>query len=148
MGTIRFQLDTKGNRAMSDVYNMLSTSLIDTTAGSLPAVSSKSTPNSDTAANAPVTQPDANSQDAPVDEGQSLSDAVQVLAEFVNLRGHNLNFSTDESSGRTVVKVIDAETKDVIRQIPSEEVLKTADKVRQLREELGAKIGIFLDKNA
>lgn len=135
---------------MSDVYNMLSTSLTDTSAsaGSLPAVSSKPALNPETATNAQVSQPASNDQNVPADQGQSLSDAVQVLAEFVNLRGHNLNFSTDESSGRTVVKVIDAETKDVIRQIPSEEVLKTADKVRQLREELGAKIGIFLDKNA
>lgn len=135
---------------MSDVYNMLSTSLTDTSAsaGSLPAVSSKPALNPETAANTQVSPPASNDQNVPADQGQSLSDAVQVLAEFVNLRGHNLNFSTDEASGRTVVKVIDAETEDVIRQIPSEEVLKTADRVRQLREELGAKIGIFLDKNA
>ncbi|MED5526709.1 flagellar protein FlaG [Gallaecimonas pentaromativorans] len=130
---------------MSDVSTMLSNSLGDTASGSLPAISSKTsaTPSFDT----PVTQPVSGKEDTPADTRQSLSDAVQVLAEFVNLRGHNLNFSTDESSGRTVVKVLDAQTGDVIRQIPSEEVLKTADRVRQLREELGAKIGIFLDSN-
>jgi flagellar protein FlaG len=34
-----------------------------------------------------------------------------------------LQFNVDETSGRVVIKVVDTETKDVIRQIPPEEVL-------------------------
>lgn len=34
-----------------------------------------------------------------------------------------LRFSVDDSSGRIVVKVIDLDTEEVIRQIPSEEML-------------------------
>ncbi|WKE66719.1 flagellar protein FlaG [Gallaecimonas kandeliae] len=82
------------------------------------------------------------------DQGKTVSEAVQTLADFVNFRNYNLNFSVDESSGAMVVKVIDSETKDVIRQIPAEEVLKTAEKIKELQDELGQKIGIFLDKKA
>ncbi|EKE75442.1 flagellar protein FlaG [Gallaecimonas xiamenensis] len=79
--------------------------------------------------------------------GQNLSEAVQTLADFVNLRSHNLNFSTDDSSGHLVVKVVDTQTDEVIRQIPAEEVLKTAERVKELRSELGLQMGMLLDKN-
>ena len=35
----------------------------------------------------------------------------------------NLSFRVDQGSGRTVITVVDATTKEVIRQIPSEDVL-------------------------
>lgn len=38
----------------------------------------------------------------------------------------NLEFSVDTDSGRDVVKVLDGESGDVIRQFPSEDVLKLA----------------------
>jgi flagellar protein FlaG len=41
-----------------------------------------------------------------------------------------LQFSVDEESGATVVKVIDTQTKEVIRQIPAEEVLSIASRLR------------------
>ena len=46
-----------------------------------------------------------------------------------------LHFSVDEGSGRTVIRVIDPETAEVIRQIPPEEVLNLA---RQLEGSGGA----------
>ncbi|MNE95175.1 flagellar protein FlaG [compost metagenome] len=45
----------------------------------------------------------------------------------------NLNFSIDESTGRVVVKVIDGESGDGVRQIPSEEVLKLAARLGDMR---------------
>ena len=46
-----------------------------------------------------------------------------------------LQFSLDKDSGKTVVKVMDTDTNEVIRQIPSEEVLaisKAVDKLKGL----------------
>ncbi len=40
------------------------------------------------------------------------------------LTQRKLEFSIDEDSGRNVVKVIDSDSGDIIRQFPSEEVLK------------------------
>jgi flagellar protein FlaG len=37
-----------------------------------------------------------------------------------------LSFRVDESSGRTVITVLDATTREIVRQIPSEEVLALA----------------------
>jgi flagellar protein FlaG len=41
-------------------------------------------------------------------------------------RERSLSFRVDEASGRTVITVLDATTQEVVRQIPSEEVLALA----------------------
>lgn len=45
----------------------------------------------------------------------------------------NLLFSIDDDSGRTIVKVVDNATKEVIRQIPSEEILSIAKALDRLK---------------
>jgi flagellar protein FlaG len=46
---------------------------------------------------------------------------------------NSLQFSIDEDIGVTVVKVIDTESKKVIRQIPSEEVMDIAKALDKLQ---------------
>ena len=45
----------------------------------------------------------------------------------------NLQFTVDEDTGIDVVKVIDTETEEVIRQFPSEEVLAIARALDKLQ---------------
>jgi flagellar protein FlaG len=52
--------------------------------------------------------------------------AVQDLNHYVQSLRRDLRFSVDEESGETVVRVTDPENGEVIRQIPSEEVLAIA----------------------
>jgi len=52
-----------------------------------------------------------------------LDHAVEQLNNFVQQIQRDLNFQVDELSGKTIVTVLNKETKEVIRQIPSEEVL-------------------------
>jgi flagellar protein FlaG len=59
-------------------------------------------------------------------EKPQLERATQELAEFAKQSNRDLMFSVDETSGKTVVTVMDGETSEVIRQIPSEEVLRIA----------------------
>lgn len=47
-----------------------------------------------------------------------------------NIR-RELRFTLEEDSGKTVVKVIDSETGEVIRQFPSDELLKLAKSLEQ-----------------
>ncbi len=75
-----------------------------------------------------------------------LGEAVENINQFVNSQGRTLNFSVDEESGKPVVKVIDFETKEVIRQIPSEEVLTMAKAIKKLQEDLGSVTGLMFDK--
>lgn len=64
---------------------------------------------------------------------EEVEDAVAVIQEFVQSVRRNVNFSLDEASERVVVKVTDSESGDVIRQIPSEEALKLAENLSEVR---------------
>ena len=71
-------------------------------------------------------------------EGESASreqieDAVASIQDFVQSVRRSINFSVEESSGRVVVKVTDAGSGDVIRQIPSEEALQLAENLSEVR---------------
>ncbi len=64
-----------------------------------------------------------------------VKDAVQQIEKFTQNIAQNLKFSVDEDTGKTVVKIVDTQTQEVIRQIPSEEAIsiaRTLDKVQGL----------------
>lgn len=67
-----------------------------------------------------------------VDRAQ-VEDAVATIQEFVQSVRRSINFAVDDGSGRVVVKVTDAGSGDVIRQIPSEEALKLAENLSEVR---------------
>lgn len=54
---------------------------------------------------------------------------AQQLQEFVESLGRNVRFSVDKDSGRDVISVVEVNTGELIRQIPSEEVLKLASRI-------------------
>ena len=62
-----------------------------------------------------------------------LNQAVAEINQFVQQIQRDLQFSVDDKTGRNVIKVIDSESKEVIRQIPEEKLLDVA---RSLRETL------------
>ena len=68
------------------------------------------------------------SGDETVDTEQVTS-AVSKISDFVQNLQRDLQFSVDQDSGRTVIKVVDSETEQVIRQIPSEEMLRIAERL-------------------
>ncbi|MFZ4539269.1 flagellar protein FlaG [Propionivibrio sp.] len=62
-----------------------------------------------------------------------LDKAVKAVNDFVNGVTNDLVFSVDEDSGKTIVKVIDVATKEVIKQYPSEEMLAIAKALDSLK---------------
>jgi flagellar protein FlaG len=52
--------------------------------------------------------------------------AVERLNELAMSNSRDLRFRVDEASGRTVITVINATTKEVVRQIPADEILDMA----------------------
>ncbi len=60
-----------------------------------------------------------------VDAAQ-LDEAVKKINETMQLVQREIHFSVDKDSGKTVIKVIDLATDEVIRQIPNEEALSFA----------------------
>ena len=64
----------------------------------------------------------------------NLQVAVSQINDYVQNLQRNLQFTVDETTGKNVVTVIDNETKEVIRQIPSEEALEIARRLVENRE--------------
>jgi flagellar protein FlaG len=63
-----------------------------------------------------------------------LSKAVEQIQGYLRDSGKNLSVSFDDSADRYVTKVVSSDTGEVIRSIPSEEVLEVA---RAIKEQLG-----------
>jgi flagellar protein FlaG len=99
--------------------------------GSAPGVASTKP-----AAGSPVpaagNDPHAAGKNLPVAEiAVDVERAVQRLNELMSDSQRSLRFQVDELSGRTVITVLDAETKEVVRQIPSPEWLEVVRRLEQ-----------------
>jgi len=62
----------------------------------------------------------------PAEEEEQLKDAADKTNQFVKNISQQLEFSVDKETGKTIVKVIDRQTDEVIRQIPPKEMLEIA----------------------
>ena len=69
---------------------------------------------------------------------QQLEDKhIARLNDYVQSMHRRLEFSVDDTTNRTVVSVIDKDTQEVIRQIPSETALKLAQKLSSIQDPAG-----------
>lgn len=79
---------------------------------------------------------DAKAQDAKAQDAKALAEAVGELNErFKSLSRTNLQFNINDEADRIVVKVMDAEKDEMIRQIPPEEILELAAFLKSRAEE-------------
>jgi len=98
--------------------------------GSQPAVEVRSTASGSAAVS--TSQPAIPAQPSVPDDAQ-LDKAVTRLNDHIQNVQRNLSFSIDKESGRTVVTITDAQTKEVIKQLPPDETLRLAASIdRQL----------------
>lgn len=83
-------------------------------------------------------------------EEELLSESFNKLFSKDNsislMQSRSLEFSVGDFEGKTVVKVVDKDSKDVIRQIPSEEFIKMAQRIDILSEKMQEARGVLLDK--
>ena len=64
---------------------------------------------------------------------QELEDAVKQVNDFLKPINNSIQFNLDDDTGKTIVKVIDLATKDIIRQFPSEEMLSIAKAIDKMK---------------
>lgn len=77
------------------------------------------------AASAPALQP--------AQDPQRVAQAVAVLNRTMAALSREVEFTSDQQTGHTVVRVLDRETQEVIRQIPSQEVLSITHALDRLQ---------------
>ncbi|QUN06847.1 flagellar protein FlaG [Shewanella yunxiaonensis] len=75
-------------------------------------------------------------QDNGADSQEQLQTVTEQLSQTMELMRKGLQFRVDDKSGESVVSVLDMESGDIIRQIPSEEALKLAAKLSEVADGL------------
>lgn len=63
----------------------------------------------------------------------AVEKAVGKLNENPQFTAQGLRFSIDEESGKTVVKIVDSETQEILRQIPSADALALAHSIDKMQ---------------
>jgi len=64
---------------------------------------------------------------------RQLEDAIQQLNDQAQRNSRDLNFRVDDVVDRTVITVRSKHTGEVVRQIPSETVLKVAHNIEDMK---------------
>lgn len=64
---------------------------------------------------------------------EAVAAAVQSANAYVQSVSSNLQFSLDQDTGRTVVKMVDTQTAEVLRQFPSEEMLAISKSIDRMQ---------------
>ena len=65
------------------------------------------------------------------EQRKELNEAVSQLNDFVQTVQRDLQFEVDNEMGQTIVRVVDQQTQEVIRQIPDEVAMRLAEKLQQ-----------------
>lgn len=74
-----------------------------------------------------------------------LKNSVDAINKFLKVNSQ-VQFSIDDDTGGTVVKVVDTETKQVLRQFPSEQALEISKDLQ--KQEASAMKGLLLKGEA
>lgn len=69
-------------------------------------------------------------------DAEEISEVMNKISEMVNTQ---LKFEVYEETNTVYVQIVDRETKEVVKQIPPEEMLELSAKIREM-------VGILLDE--
>jgi len=57
---------------------------------------------------------------------QDIAQATRDISDYIQTVSRSLQISVDQDLGATIIKVLDSETDEIVRQIPAEEILQIA----------------------
>ncbi len=64
---------------------------------------------------------------------EAVAAAVDSANAYVQSTSTNLKFTLDKETGETVIRMVDTETNEVLRQIPSEEMLAISKSIDRMQ---------------
>jgi len=76
---------------------------------------------------------------------RELQTAITQMQDFASSADSKLAFTVDEKTERSVVTLKDKDSGDVIRQIPSQELLDIAAQVQKITSENGSAVGLLVN---
>ena len=90
-------------------------------------------------------QPQRRDDRTAAEPAKSFEAAMEQLNNHLEQANSDLKFKVDKVTGRTFFQVINEKTGEVVLQVPSEEMLTMARKLRELEKQMGAS-GVLVDK--
>lgn len=94
--------------------------------------------------------PKRAAETSPVADSQAVEEAVEKLGEFLeSVSNRGLQISIDKDLSQVVLKVVNRDNEETIRQIPTEEVLQLMKRMKDLSEEFfGDTTGLLVENKA
>lgn len=126
--------------AQVDPLGSLASGMLQTQQASAVSSSSKS-PQARSAESRPKAE---DQQDAGI-SGEGLETAAKRVADYLQKSSSDLEFGVDKDTGQYYFKVINPETHETIRQVPTEEMLAMAKRLRELGDSKNAS-GVLMDE--
>ena len=77
---------------------------------------------------------------------KDIDKAVEDLQNFVEALGRDLSFRRDDSINKSIITVRDANTNQLVRQIPAEEVVEVARQIKESMDKLRS--GVLMNGEA
>ena len=74
---------------------------------------------------------------------QDIRQSADKVQQMLTKAAPNLTFAVDSDSGRTVIKIVDPATHEILRQIPAEEILRMDKNLDQMMQRLK---GLLIDR--
>jgi flagellar protein FlaG len=87
----------------------------------------------------PIKQQDVSSEE--------VENALDIVASFLHSTSKQVDFSSDNKAGKTVITVTDKKTQEVINQFPSEKIISMAEKIQALHQEVESISGLLIDSH-
>ena len=75
-----------------------------------------------------------------------VRDQIEEIQQFNQSIDRSLQFKVDEELGVTIVRVIDKETDELIRQFPPEELINLSRRLKELNEQNTGNSGVLLQE--
>lgn len=77
---------------------------------------------------------------------EEVKNQIEELQQFNQNIDRTLQFKVDEELGVTIVRVIDKETDELIRQFPPEELINLSRRLKELNEHSSGNSGVLLQE--
>ena len=71
---------------------------------------------------------------------------MEISNRAMEISRYGLQFRIHEDSGRVQVKVVDSETKEILREIPPEHMPKIAASIKEMLDDLHEMVGVLVNE--
>lgn len=92
------------------------------------------------------TAPQEEQKEQEIPQVLQLKAAVETANKLMDLSSYHIKFRIDEDSDRIQVSLIDNDTQEVIREVPSNEMLEISARMKEVISAINKMVGVFVDE--